>query len=245
MDQTLTELFLHKKSGEILVTEIPTLREIIQHHRSLYYADAPVISDREFDYLYALLVESEKEYLLDSETHSPTNEIQKMEENHFTKAAHKHQMMSLDNTYNADDLRDFESRIERILTPIWLMQTLEYVMEYKFDGLWIALQYEWGKFVRALTRWDGIIWEDVTLNAREIANIPQTISIDEFIEVRGEVVMSKQAFENLNAHRLAQGEKLFSNSRNAASGSLRQLDPSITRSRELLFFAYSCPDFET
>lgn len=118
MDQTLTELFLHKKSGEILVTEIPTLREIIQHHRSLYYADSPVISDREFDYLYALLVESEKEYLLDSETHSPTNEIQKMEENHFTKAAHKHQMMSLDNTYNADDLRDFESRIERILTPI-------------------------------------------------------------------------------------------------------------------------------
>lgn len=84
----------------------------------------------------------------------------------------------------------------------------------------------------------------MTLNAREIANIPQVISTEDFIEVRGEVVMSKQAFENLNAHRLAQGEKLFSNSRNAASGSLRQLDPSITRSRELLFFAYSCPDFE-
>lgn len=98
--------------------------------------------------------------------------------------------------------------------------------------------------MRALTRGDGTIGEDITLNAKEISNIPKFISYTESIEIRGEVVMPKVAFEKLNNRRSEQGEKLFANARNAASGSLRQLDASITRERELLFFAYSCPDLE-
>jgi len=118
------------------------------------------------------------------------------------------------------------------------------MVEYKFDGLGIALRYEHGKFVRALTRGDGQIGEDITLNAREIKNIPQTIPHRETIEIRGEVVMPRSAFDELNARRLQTGEKLFANPRNAASGSLRQLDSTVTRDRDLLFFAYSCPDLE-
>ncbi len=117
-------------------------------------------------------------------------------------------------------------------------------MEYKFDGLGIALLYEHGKLVRALTRGDGQIGEDITLNVMEIANIPHTIPYTQTIEVRGEVVMPRGAFDELNARRLQSGEKLFANPRNAASGSLRQLDPTVTRERDLLFFAYSCPDLE-
>jgi DNA ligase (NAD+) len=157
--------------------------------------------------------------------------------------------MSLDNTYNAEDLRDFEKRIDRILKSTndeWRMTNdeYEYVVEYKFDGLGIALLYEGGKLARALTRWDGQIGEDITLNVREITNIPQTIPYNETIEVRGEVVMSRASFDELNQRRLQSWEKLFANPRNAASGSLRQLDPTVTRDRDLLFFAYSCPDLE-
>lgn len=118
------------------------------------------------------------------------------------------------------------------------------MIEYKFDGLGIALRYDNGQLTRALTRGDGQIGEDITLNVMEIANIPRTIAHTETIEVRGEVVMPRSAFDDLNNRRLQAGEKLFANPRNAASGSLRQLDPTVTRERDLLFFAYSCPDLE-
>jgi DNA ligase (NAD+) len=171
--------------------------------------------------------------------------VNRLEENHFTKAPHKHQMMSLDNTYNADDLIDFEKRIKRILdSDANSSRVIEYVVEYKFDGLGIALTYEGGKLLRALTRGDGAMGEDITLNALEIANIPQYIPTQQPLEVRGEIVMSRASFEKLNTKRLASGDKLFANPRNAASGSLRQLDPTITKERDLLFFAYSCPDLE-
>ena len=156
-------------------------------------------------------------------------------------------MMSLDNTYNAEDLREFEVRIRRILgkeeiPPAPLSQGgIDYVIEYKFDGLGIALRYDNGTLTRALTRGDGQIGEDITLNVMEIANIPHTIPYKETIEIRGEVVMPRSAFDALNQRRLETGEKLFANPRNAASGSLRQLDPTVTRERDLLFFAYSCP----
>ncbi len=121
---------------------------------------------------------------------------------------------------------------------------MEYVIEYKFDGLGIALRYENGELIRALTRGDGQIGEDITLNVMEITNIPHTIPYQGMIEIRGEVVMPRSAFDELNNRRLQAGEKLFANPRNAASGSLRQLDPMVTRERDLLFFAYSCPDLE-
>jgi len=151
-------------------------------------------------------------------------------------------MMSLDNTYDATDLREFESRICRILKDDTVV--LEYVMEYKFDGLGIALLYEKGKLVRWLTRGNGQVGEDITLNVLQISNIPHEIGYVGTVEIRGEVVMPRLAFDNLNHRRLQSWEKLFANPRNAASWSLRQLDSSVTRERELLFFAYSCPDLE-
>jgi DNA ligase (NAD+) len=237
-----TQHFLGQTIQTISQDEIFGLREVIQYHRALYYDDKPVISDSEFDQLYALLVAAEERYNLTHEE-SPTQEIARLEDNQFTKAPHLHQMMSLDNTYDAEDLRDFEGRIRRILKEEheW---SLEYIIEYKFDGLGIALLYEAGKLVRALTRGDWQMGEDITLNAREIKNIPHTIPHRETIEIRGEVVMPRSAFDELNARRLETGEKLFANPRNAASGSLRQLDSTVTRDRDLLFFAYSCPDLE-
>ena len=239
-----THYFLHRTIDDITRDEIPTLREVIQYHRAQYYNDKPVITDGEFDTLYALLVAGEERFGMHDES-SPTHEVARLDEdNHFTKAPHLHQMMSLDNTYDAEDLREFEVRIRRILDKETSYTDLEYVVEYKFDGLGIALLYEQGKLIRALTRWDGQIGEDITLNVREIRNIPQTIPYTETIEVRGEVVMSRASFDELNHRRLQSWEKLFANPRNAASGSLRQLDPTVTRERDLLFFAYSCPDLE-
>ena len=137
------------------------------------------------------------------ESGSPTQEVNRLEENHFTKAPHKHAMMSLDNTYNADDLLEFEKRIKRILFgDIGSSQIIEYIVEYKFDGLGIALTYENGKLVRALTRGDGLRGEDITLNALQINNIPQYISSQQSLEVRGEIVMSRASFEKLNTKRL-------------------------------------------
>jgi DNA ligase (NAD+) len=241
----LTEtLEILQKKSSLTKDDIPHLRALVEFHRHQYYElDTPLISDEEFDRLYALLIATEEKFH-ESHESSPTQTLQNIVDNHFTKAPHLHQMMSLDNTYNADDLRDFETRIRRILKEEWQERILEFVVEYKFDGLGIALLYEWGKLVRALTRGDGQIGEDITLNVMEIANIPHTIPYTQTIEVRGEVVMPRSAFDELNARRLQSGEKLFANPRNAASGSLRQLDPTVTRERDLLFFAYSCPDLE-
>lgn len=233
---------LNKNLASLTLGDIPFLREVVEFHRHQYYElDTPLISDEEFDRLYALLVATEERFHTSHES-SPTQKIQSLVENHFTKAQHIHRMMSLDNTYNADDLREFQKRIRRILKDEDI--ELEYMIEYKFDGLGIALTYEKGALVRALTRWDGQTGEDITLNAQEIKNIPHTIPYKETIEIRGEVVMPRSAFDELNARRLQSGDKLFANPRNAASGSLRQLDPAITHERDLLFFAYSCPDLE-
>ncbi|MBP7806091.1 NAD-dependent DNA ligase LigA [Candidatus Gracilibacteria bacterium] len=241
----LTEtLEILRKKSSLTKDDIPHLRALVEFHRHQYYElDTPLISDEEFDRLYALLIATEEKFHASHES-SPTQTLQNIVDNHFTKASHLHQMMSLDNTYNADDLRDFETRIRRILKEEGQERILEFVVEYKFDGLGIALLYEHGKLVRALTRGDGQIGEDITLNVMEIANIPHTIPYTQTIEVRGEVVMPRGAFDELNARRLQSGEKLFANPRNAASGSLRQLDPTVTRERDLLFFAYSCPDLE-
>lgn len=242
---TETQHFLNRTLDTITQDEIPLLQSVIQYHRTQYYNDTPVITDGEFDMLYALLVATEEKFHI-HDALSPTKEVARLDEdNHFTKATHLHQMMSLDNTYNAEDLRDFEVRMRRILDKENIAQNeLEYVVEYKFDGLGIALLYEDGRLVRALTRGDGQIGEDITLNVREISHVPQSIPHTGTIEIRGEVVMPRSAFDELNKKRLQTGEKLFANPRNAASGSLRQLDPTVTRERDLLFFAYSCPDLE-
>jgi DNA ligase (NAD+) len=199
---TETQHLLQRTVDTITRDEIPTLREVIQYHRAQYYNDTPVITDGEFDTLYALLVAVEEKFQMHDEP-SPTKEVARIDhDNHFTKAPHLHQMMSLDNTYDAEDLREFEMRIRRILDKETTYDKLDYVVEYKFDGLGIALLYEQGKLTRALTRGDGQIGEDITLNVREIANIPKTIPYLETIEIRGEVVMSRSSFDELNHRRL-------------------------------------------
>ncbi len=241
---TETLAMLQRKPETLERGDIEVLRQMVEFHRHQYYElDTPLITDEEFDRLYALLVVTEEKFQ-ESHALSPTQKVQDLVDNHFTKAPHLHQMMSLDNTYNAEDLREFETRIRRILREEGNERELEYVIEYKFDGLGIALRYDNGQLTRALTRGDGQIGEDITLNVMEIANIPHTIPHQDTIEIRGEVVMPRSAFDELNNRRLQAGEKLFANPRNAASGSLRQLDPTVTRERDLLFFAYSCPDLE-
>lgn len=241
-----TAQFLKKNITELTHADILELRNIIAFHRYQYYElEKPLIADDEFDKLYSLLVAGEEKFGMEHDAESPTQEVHKLEENHFTKAIHRHAMMSLDNTYNADDLLEFEKRIKRILDgDAESQRMIEYIVEYKFDGLGIALTYEGGKLIRALTRGDGLMGEDITLNALQINNIPQYIPTQQDLEVRWEIVMSRASFEKLNEKRLSAGEKLFANPRNAASGSLRQLDPTITKERDLLFFAYSCPDLE-
>ncbi len=241
-----TYKLLAKNLETLSSDDVLLLREVIAFHRHQYYElEKPLITDDEFDTLYALLVAGEEKYHMTHED-SPTQEVNRLAENHFTKAPHRHQMMSLDNTYNADDLLEFEKRIKRILdSDADSPRMIEYIVEYKFDGLGIALTYEKGRLVRALTRGDGVMGEDITLNALQINNIPKNIPFQWPLEVRGEIVMSRIAFEKLNTKRLSMGEKLFANPRNAASGSLRQLDPLITKERDLLFFAYSCPDLES
>ncbi len=242
----VTSRYLSYTPKDLSQEDIKMLQDLVQFHRKQYYEyEKPLITDEEFDRIYALLVAGEERFWLSHDTQSPTQEVSRLEENHFTKAPHRHSMMSLDNTYNADDLIEFEKRIKRILDDdAESSRQIEYIVEYKFDGLGIALTYEGGRLRRALTRWDGVMGEDITLNALEIANIPKNIPSTQPLEVRWEIVMSRMAFELLNTKRLAQGEKLFANPRNAASGSLRQLDPAITKERDLLFFAYSCPDLE-
>lgn len=141
--------FLQRNSSNLTREDIPLLRELVEFHRHQYYElDAPLISDEEFDRLYALLVATEERFY-EVHAESPTQKVQSLVDNHFTKASHLHQMMSLDNTYNADDLREFEVRIRRILEkesasqPFnYFTDELEYIVEYKFDGLGIALRYE-------------------------------------------------------------------------------------------------------
>lgn len=242
LSETLS--ILQRDPASMTREDIAYLREMVEFHRHQYYElDAPLISDLEFDRLYALLVATEERFH-EQHLESPSQKIQTLADNHFKKARHLHQMMSLDNTYNAPDLREFEVRIKRILRDDLPKEGIEYMVEYKFDGLGIALLYEEGHLKRALTRGDGLMGEDITVNVMEIANIPHTIPYTETIEIRGEVVMPRTAFDELNGRRLQSGEKLFANPRNAASGSLRQLDPTVTRDRDLLFFAYSSPDLE-
>ncbi len=223
------------------LADIASLQECVREHNALYYnSEAPIISDREYDILFAKLKELEEKYDV-VDINSPTQSIAVLVGNQFQKGIHKHRMLSLDNTYDEADILDFDKRIKNILKTD---TDIEYCIEVKFDGLGIALTYENGKLVRALTRGNGIEWEDVTINAMQIANIPKNISPKDNIEIRGEVIMPIAAFHELNIRRQNAGEKLFANPRNAASGSLRQLDWEITKSRNLAFFAYSFPDIE-
>lgn len=152
-------------------------------------------------------------------------------------------MLSLDNTYNEEDLRDFDTRVKNLL-PELRWSDIEYVIEYKFDGLSLRVSYEDWILKEAVTRWNWEVWEDVTENAKMIKNLPQTILSSGYFEVRWEVMMYNSDFEEVNKERVKNWEQIFANPRNAASGSLRQKDPTVTKSRRLAFFGYDTPMFE-
>ncbi|MDU2570450.1 MAG: NAD-dependent DNA ligase LigA, partial [Veillonella sp.] len=207
------------------------------HAQYLYYVkDAPTMSDFEYDKKYRELVDLETahpEYIVPS---SPTQRVGMKVEGSFEKVVHGRPMLSLSNVFSADEVRAFASRVEKELGH----KPSAYVVELKIDGLAVNLHYENGMFVRAVTRGDGRVGEDVTANVRTIKSIPLYLEdAPEFIEVRGEAYMPHSEFKRINEERDEEGLPTFVNPRNAAAGSLRQQDPAITASRNLAFFAYA------
>lgn len=238
----LSKHYLTLDINDFVIFDTEKLANLLEYHSDLYYnKEKPIISDYEYDQLFKKLqILEEKFGIKEGQTHKVWSDITTST---FTKVAHSRPMISLDNTYNEEDLRDFDLRIKRVL---WLdfSNNIPYVIEFKFDWLWVELIYKNWELVQAITRWNWIEWEDVTQNVKTIKNIPKTISYKEHLEVRWEVVMPISSFEELNANALKSGWKVFSNPRNAASGSLRLLDASITAGRNLKFFAYDLANFE-
>lgn len=216
---------------------IKELKAEINKHRELYYRnDTPEISDAEYDKLFNELLELEKSFPHLVTPDSPTQQVGYKALEEFQQVTHKHRMYSLDNATSDKALYDWENKIRRFL-KLDESTSIDYVCELKIDGIAISLTYKDKKFQLGATRGDGKIGEDITNNLNTIKNIPKTIPIDS-IEVRGEVYMSKETFEKINQEREAQGQQLFANPRNAAGGSLRQLDPKITIRRNLETFIY-------
>lgn len=224
-----------------IVSQMRTLIESIKTHNYAYYVlDNPILEDSEYDQLRRSLLEIEEAYPDLIQPDSPINQVGDMPLSAFTQVTHDIPMLSLGNVFEYDDLRDFMRRVNDRLSDS--QQNPEYEMELKLDGLAVSLKYEHGKFVQAVTRGDGQTGEDITQNAKTIRNLPLWIADAadiELLEVRGEVLMPKAGFERLNRLAEEKGEKTFANPRNAAAGSLRQLDPSIAASRPLAFYGYS------
>src|SRR6202049_744576 len=219
-----------------LEQEVEKLREALRHHEHLYYVlDQPEISDAEYDAMMRQLqqIEAQRPELLTPD--SPTQRVGGKPREGFVKVRHSSPMLSLDNALNEEEMREFDRRVRTLLPG----QSYEYVAELTLDGLSMAAHYRNGQFRQAVTRGDGRVGEDVTENARTIRSLPLRTSspLDQF-EVRGETVMLRRAFERLNAEREERGLSRFANPRNAAAGSLRVLDPSITASRRLESYAY-------
>lgn len=226
--------------------QINNLINLINKHNHLYYVmDNPEISDAEYDDLYHQLkaLESENPTLISD--NSPTRKVGGKALELFTQVKHAVPMLSLGNIFNKEDLIEFDKNIKSRLPN----QDIQYDVELKFDGLAVSLWYENGIFIKGVTRGDGETGEDITENVKTIRNLPlvllsDTEAVPSLIEVRGEVLMPKGGFEKYNRIAEAKGEKQFANPRNAAAGSLRQLDPKITATRPLAFYAYSIAQCE-
>lgn len=234
------DLFADERAADL--AEAEKLRREIRHNEYLYYVlDAPEITDAEYDRMMVLLRELEARYPDSIPADSPTQRVGGRVSSQFTEVRHLEPLLSLGNVFSAEELRAFD---ERVRSGLPAGSKVEYVMEPKIDGLACSLIYENGKLVRAATRGDGVVGENVTANVRTIRSIPLTLkvpegeAVPELLDVRGEVYMPRQAFMRLNEQRAERGESEFANPRNAAAGSLRQLDPQVTASRSLSFFAY-------
>jgi len=213
------------------------LKNKIEKYNNLYYnEDNPIISDMEYDGLLRKLKEMEKEYpaLLEIDD-SPTEKIGGTASNKFSKVEHKVPMLSLSNTYNIAEIEDFDKRVKKMIN---FSEKIEYILELKLDGLSISLIYENGNLTRAVTRGDGKIGEDVTENIMEIESIPKKLKEPISLEVRGEIILPIQNFNKINEEREENGEEVFANPRNAAAGTIRQLDSTIVSKRGLDCYLY-------
>ena len=220
--------------------ELARLRGQVNHHNHLYHTlDQPELSDAEFDLLFQRLqqLESQNPDLVDS--NSPTLRVGGAPLAAFTQVTHEVPMLSLDNAFGADDMSDFERRIQ---TRLSITDPITFACEPKIDGVAISLLYEGGRLIRAATRGDGTTGENITDNARTIASVPLELMGDSYpdrLEVRGEVYMSLSGFDEMNREAEATGDKVFANPRNATAGSLRQLNSRLTAKRPLTMFCYS------
>ena len=223
--------------SEDILKRVQTLNQLLKRYNYEYYQlNESSVSDQEYNRLMDELIELETLYPEYKFADSPTQKVGGATSNEFNKIRHSTPMLSLSNVYDEDEIRQFDKRVEDAFisnTPY------HYVCECKIDGLSISLVYKNGKLVQASTRGDGVVGEDITLNAFNITSIPKTISYKQDLEVRGEVYMSVQTFLDLNKMREKNNEQPFANPRNAASGSLRQLDASITKERNLDVFLYT------
>ena len=229
-----------------IVAQMRQLIQVLAQHNHAYYVmDQPSIEDSEYDQLFHQLKSLEQQYPDLIQPDSPVSRVGGKPLSKFENITHTVPMLSLGNVFNQDDLFAFARRIEERLPN----QKIEYDVELKFDGLAISLWYENGILIRGVTRGDGETGEVITQNVKTIRNLPKVLSsekieIPTLLEVRGEVLMPKAGFEKLNAENEAKGEKTFANPRNAAAGSLRQLDPNIAASRPLAFYAYGIAQCE-
>src|SRR5271170_1687189 len=226
-----------------LEKKLEALREKIRHHESLYYVlDQPEISDAEFDKLMGQLKELESEHPKLITPDSPTQRVGGKPREGFVKVPHSSPMLSLDNTYSEEELRDWERRVHELSGR----KDVDYVCELKLDGMSLALIYENGRLVRGVTRGDGSVGEDVTLNVRTVRSIPLLIAAEKLkkagvpsdFEVRGELLMPTASFKKINEERERDGLPTFANPRNFTAGTVRQLDSNITAQRRLDYFPY-------
>ena len=232
-----------KKSGKSVAAEVEKLREKIRRHEYRYYVlDDPEISDADFDKLVRRLQEFEAAHPELVTPDSPTQRVGGQPREGFVTVRHRRPLMSLENAMSFDELREFDRRARELSGR----KEIDYVCEHKFDGFSISVIYKDGVYARAVTRGDGTQGEDVTPNVKTIRSLPLRIERDKLkkpklpadFEVRGEVLMTRKAFQALNREQQEKGEKVFANPRNAAAGSVRVLDPSITAQRKLDLYAY-------
>ena len=230
---------VHNSDNQVnIIKKIEELREKIRNHNYCYYVlDDPTVSDAEYDQLMKELADWETKYPQYINPSSPTQRVGIEPVSKFTTVKHIAPMLSLANAFSTAELRAFDQRIKKLIPE----QKLEYVVELKIDGLAVALVYENGVFIRGATRGDGVTGEEVTSNLRTVKTVPLKLfskNIAPHFEVYGEVYMKKSDFKKLNEERIKKGESLFANPRNAAAGSVRQLDPRITTQRHLDTFIY-------
>jgi DNA ligase (NAD+) len=219
--------------------------EIDRHNHAYYVLDAPTVPDAEYDRLFLALQQCEAAHPELDSPDSPTRRVGGRAETAFGQVAHVLPMLSLQNAFDETEVRSFDRRVrEAVLANGFDPDELRYCGELKFDGLAISLRYEDGRFIQGATRGDGAVGEEVTANLRTVRAIPLRLAgqVPRRLEVRGEVLMFRRDFERLNDAQRARGEKIFVNPRNAAAGSLRQLDPALTAQRPLRFFAYGLGD---